>query len=281
MLTLFTIPKPMVGAAAMHQLNALRSWRALGEEVEIIVFGDEDGVAEAAASVGARHHPDIARTEWGTPLVSEAFVAAARLGASERLCYANADVILLDDLPAAVREVGERPALIVGRRVDLAVAGELQLDRGWQSRLRHAARERGRRGTDREIDYMVFPRAASWDLPPLAVGRPGWDNWLLYRARVLGLAVIDASSAVLAVHQSHGYDHVPGRSGPRWQGPEADRNWAQVAEMGRSYGIFDATHVLTPRGIRPAIGLRHLKRRVRRHPLLGRGVRVLDELRGA
>jgi hypothetical protein len=280
MLTLFSIPKAMVGAASTHQLNALRSWRALGDDVEILVFGDEDGVAEAAAAVGARHCPNVARNEWGTPLVSDAFATAARLAESERLCYANADVILLDDLPAAVRDVGERPALIVGRRVDLAVDGDLGLEPGWQSWVREEARGRGTLGTDREIDYMVFPRAVNWDFPPLAVGRPGWDNWLLYRARALGLAVIDASTAVLAVHQSHGYDHVPGRRGPRWQGPEADQNWAQLGEMGRPFGIFDASHVLTPRGIRPALGLRHLKRRARRHPLLGRGVRVLDVLRG-
>jgi hypothetical protein len=279
MLTLFTIPKPMAGAAAVAQLNALRSWRALADDVEILVFGDEEGVREAAADVAARHVPDIGRNEWGTPLVSDAFAAAARLATRERLCYANADMILLSDLPAALERVGERPALVVGRRVDLSVEGELAFEPGWEERLRSSAAEHGRPGTEREIDYIAFARGVDWQMPPLAVGRPGWDNWVLYRARALGLAIVDATDAVLAIHQRHGYEHVAGRTGPRWQGPEADRNRALVAEMGTAYGILDATHVLTPRGLRRAVGLRHLKRRARRHPLLGRGVRLVDPLR--
>jgi hypothetical protein len=279
-LTLFTIPKPMRGASAVAQLNALRSWRALGDDVEIFVFGDEDGVAEVADRVAARHVRDIRRNEWGTPLVSDAFAGAARLATRERLCYANADMILLSDLPAALQRVGERAALLVGRRVDLAVEVELAFEPGWEEWLRSSAAEQGRRGTERELDYMAFSRSVNWQMPPLAVGRPGWDNWVLYRARVLGLAIVDASDAVLAIHQRHGYEHVAGRTGPRWQGPEAVRNRALVAEMGTAYGILDATHVLTPRGLRPALGLRHLKRRARRHRLLGRGVRKVDELRG-
>jgi hypothetical protein len=212
--------------------------------------------------------------------VSDAFEAAGRLAGRERLCYANADIILLSDLPAALRRVGDRPALVVGRRVDLAVDGELAFEPGWEERLRRSAADHGRPGTEREIDYMAFPRDVDWQMPPLAVGRPGWDNWVLYRARSLGLAVVDASSEVLAVHQRHGYEHVAGRTGPRWQGPEADRNMALVADMGTAYGILDASHVLTPRGLRRAVGLRHLKRRARRHPLLGRGVRLVDGVRG-
>jgi SAM-dependent methyltransferase len=281
MLTLFTIPKSMAGATAVAQSNAFRSWRALGDDVEILLFGDEEGVGEAAEEVAARHVPDIGRNEWGTPLVRDAFAAAAQLATRERLCYANADMILLSDLPAALRRVGERAALVVGRRVDLAVDGELSFGGDGEARLRRLAAEQGRPGTEREIDYMAFPRGVDWQMPPLAVGRPGWDNWMIYRARLLGLAIVDASDTVLAIHQRHGYEHVAGRTGPRWQGPEADRNRALVAEMGTAYGILDASHVLTARSLRPAFGLRHLKRRARRHRLLGRGVRKADALRAS
>jgi hypothetical protein len=279
MLALFTIPKPFLGTTAVAQVNALQSWRALGPDLEIFVFGDEDGSADAAAAVGAQHVPEIPRNEWGTPLVSHAFTVSARLATAEWLCYANADVILLADLPTAVRQIGELPALIVGARVDVDLSSEIDFGPGWEDRLRRSAGERGKMGTEREIDYLVFPRKVDWNMPPLAVGRPGWDNWVLYRARSLGLSVVDATGVVLAIHQRHGYDHVPGRRGPRWQGPEAEVNRALVAEMGTAYGLFDATHVLTADGLVPARGLRYLKRRARRHRLLGRGVKVVDTLR--
>jgi hypothetical protein len=276
-LTLFTIPKPFAGAAAVAQLNALRSWRALGPEVDIVVFGDEDGVAAAAREVGARHVPEIAQTAWGTPLVSDAFATVAGLARTERLCYANADMLFLPDLLEAVRRV-TRPALVVGLRTGVDVDGELDFGPGWEERLRRLAGS-GTVGVERQIDYMVYPRDTPWEMPPFAVGRPGWDNWLLERARGLGLPLVDASRAVLAVHQNHGYEHVPERRGGRWHGPEADRNMRNLG-AGRAFGINDATHVLTPRGLAPALGVRHLKRRARRNTVLAPCVRAVDAVLG-
>jgi hypothetical protein len=277
-LTLFTIPKPFLGPAATAQMNALRSWNALGAGVEILVCGDEPGAAEAAAEVGARRVPDLARTELGTPLVSEAFSRAREVAHTHFLAYANADMLLFPDLLAALRRTRSRPGVLIGRRVDLAVDGELAFDDLSTGRLRGEAKRAGRTGTERQIDYLVFPRDIDWGLPPFAVGRPGWDNWLLYRARSLGLGVIDASGVVLAVHQRHDYDHVPGRSGESWQGPEAERNRELAAEMGHAYGLYDATHVLTERLLLPALGPRHLKRRLRRQRFLGHGVRMVEGL---
>jgi hypothetical protein len=277
-LTLFTIPKPFLGATATAQMNAMRSWAALGSGVEIVVCGDEPGAADAAAEVGARHLPDLARTELGTPLVSDAFVQVREAARTDLLAYANADMLLFPDLLAALRRTRPRPAVLIGRRVDLAVEGELAFDTRSNERLRAEAARVGRKGTERQIDYLVFPRAIDWQLPPFAVGRPGWDNWFLYRARSLGLAVIDASRVVLAVHQRHDHEHVPGRSGESWQGPEAERNRELAAEMGHAYGVHDATHVLTDRFLLPALGPRHLKRRLRRQPFLGRGVRLAETL---
>ena len=279
MLTLFTIPKPFRGAAAAAQERALANWRALGDEVEVLVIGDEEGAAEAAARAGAVHVPDVERTEWGTPLVGDAFATATRLGRHEVLAYANADMLFVPELLDAAHEAAHRRALVVGRRVDLDLDGELDLAPGWPDRLRAEAEARGRRGEENQLDYMLFPRDVAWEMPPFAVGRPGWDNWLLYRARSLGLPLVDASPLVLAVHQSHGYEHVPGRTGPRWQGPEGERNRALAATMGIPYGLLDAEHVLTPHGLRRALGARHLVRRARRTRAVGPALRAVDALR--
>jgi hypothetical protein len=266
-LALFTIPKAFRGAAATAQLNALGSWRASAPDAEIVLLGDEEGVAAAAAAVGALHLPEIARTEWGTPLVSDAFAAVAKAARSEALCYANADILLLPDLVEAVGRLRGR--------TDLAIDGEVDFGPGWQDTLRRHAEAHGQLGEENQIDYMVFPRDVDWEMPPFAVGRPAWDNWLLYRARELGLALVDATPSVLVVHQAHGYEHVPEATGPRWQGPEGDRNRALAAEMGFPYGILDATHVLTETRLLPALGRGHLKRRVQRIPVLGPRLRGL------
>ena len=39
----------------MIQRNAILSWKNLGDEVEIVLLGDEDGLGEFAAENGIKH----------------------------------------------------------------------------------------------------------------------------------------------------------------------------------------------------------------------------------
>ena len=54
-LTIFAAPKAFVGAAATNQHNAVLSWTQLGPNVEVILIGDEEGIAEATRELGTRH----------------------------------------------------------------------------------------------------------------------------------------------------------------------------------------------------------------------------------
>ena len=55
MITFFTTGKPFRGADGIIQRNALKSWKLLDPDVEVIVFGDEEGAAEVCADYGLRH----------------------------------------------------------------------------------------------------------------------------------------------------------------------------------------------------------------------------------
>src|SRR5512139_3889059 len=97
-LTIFTAPKPFTDAHnATLQRNAIGSWTCLGEDVQVILVGEEIGMAEAAAELGALHVPQVKRNPQGTPLVSDIFEQARRHSQSPILVYINADVILLPD----------------------------------------------------------------------------------------------------------------------------------------------------------------------------------------
>ena len=97
------------------------------------------------------------------------------------------------------------------------------------------------------IDYFVFTAGLFDPLPPFVVGRARFDNWLVWQARQRG-AVVDATRAVVAVHQRHDYAHVDGRV----RGSALRRRGA--AERGarggkrRIYTIFDASHRLRAAG---------------------------------
>jgi hypothetical protein len=264
MLTLFSIPKPFVGHVGVIQRNALGSWVRLGENVQVILIGNEDGIAEAARETGAEHVPDVERTKYGTPLVSSAFSAALRAARHRLLCYVNGDIMFTDELTRAVASIRKRKFLMVGRRWNLDIAEPWDFsDPQWRKKLLTFTRHRGTLYRDDAIDYFVFPRERKLiDLPPFAIGRPRWDNYFLFRCRQLGYPLIDATSVITAVHQNHDYAHVPEGTGPPHlsYSPEADANIKLLGDESRRFDMRDATHKLTTSGLQKNSGPEYCRR---------------------
>jgi hypothetical protein len=253
-LTLFSIPKPFDGPFATIQQNALRSWASLGD-VQVILLGDEPGVADAASAAGVEHLADVARNDRGTPRLDDAFARVDAVARHPLRCFVNADIVLLDDFLPAVRRIAGRvdPFLAVGASRNTAVTGLLDLgDVAVRAELRQRALEHGSSRGATAIDYFVFTAGLFDPMPPFVVGRARFDNWLVWRARQRG-AVVDASAAVVAVHQAHDYAHVQGGAAEAHFGAEADRNLELAGGKRRLYTIYDASHRLGPDG------------RVRRH----------------
>jgi hypothetical protein len=247
MLTLFSIPKPFEGHIAVIQRNAIQSWLRLHPDCEVVLCGDDYGTQETARQFGVKYVPAIARNNYGTPLINSAFEQVERIAGHPLLCYVNADIIFAGNLVAAVQSIPSREFLMIGRRWDIDISEPLDFaTTGWEHRLKNRVADHGFLHPPTGIDYFVFPRGIKWEAPPFAVGRPGWDNWLIYRARRLGLAVVDATRAVTAVHQNHNYTHVKYATDHTTEGPEADRNRELTGGWGHVFTISDATHFLQP-----------------------------------
>ncbi|MEW5722873.1 MAG: hypothetical protein AB1896_07180 [Thermodesulfobacteriota bacterium] len=139
----------------------------------------------------------------------------------------NADIMLLPDFPDALRQAGRRfdTFLMVGQRWDLKVEEPLDFSsETWVKRLRRRVRREGRRHGDNGIDYFVFTKGLWERIPPFALGRTTWDNWLIYDPLEKGRPVVDATSAVMAIHQDHDYSHAIGGRTGAWEGAEAKKN---------------------------------------------------------
>jgi hypothetical protein len=242
-ITFFSIPKPFEGRTETIQLNAIRSWKQLGE---VILFGDEAGVREAAAKTGALHVEHIERNEHGTPIVADALAQVESLSTSDTLCLVNSDIVLFDDLVAAAVRV-RPPFLMVGESWNAAIAGPIDFHDGWQQRLRTLPRRK--RGAD-AIDYFLYSRGLYERVPPFAIGRTAFDNWLIWSARASGASVVDATSVVRSIHQAHDYVHAGSLDQIR-TGPEAIRNRELAGGKAHLYSRFDATHRLTRSGLLP------------------------------
>jgi len=252
MLTIFSIPKPFKGHIGVIQRNAITSWTLLRPRPEIILFGNDEGVAEVALGLGVLHFPQIACNECGTPLLHDVFQKVEVQASHSILCYVNADILLMDDLRRAVERVREWRSqfLIVGQRWDLDICN--QLDFGvpeWQGALEQLALKAGRQRPCNWIDYFAFSKGFGQNLVPLAVGRASWDNWLIWHARSIGIPVVDVSKSVIAVHQNHDYSHHPKGAAGVWSGEEAIRNYKLAGGWRHLYSMENATHKLTDRGL--------------------------------
>src|SRR5215211_3527402 len=76
LITLFSAPKAFTDPhIAMIQRNAIKSWTLL-PDVDVILLGEETGLADAAKELGVRHLPNVARNESGIPLISSMFQLA-------------------------------------------------------------------------------------------------------------------------------------------------------------------------------------------------------------
>ena len=255
MLTLFSTPKAFTGHNDVIQRNSLRSWTLLGREIEIILLGDDHGTAEAANEFGVRHIGGIACNEFETPLIDSIFSQAQQAASYPLLAYVNADIILMDDFLAVVKQIAEEKpqSLIVGRRWNLDVEEPLDFSPSWQERLRQRVNERGQLFVATGIDYFVFNKGLFGDIPPFAIGRTAWDNWLLYRARVSKAALVDATDAAMVVHQNHDYNHHKQGAVGVWHGPEAQRNLELAGGSRHRFSISDRTHQLTANGLKRSI----------------------------
>jgi hypothetical protein len=161
----------------------------------------------------------------------------------------------MSDLVAAVQRVNQRKRryLMVGRRWTVEIAAPLEFSAGWEERLWDYTTTTGYADRTDAIDYFVFPKGTFEDIPPFAVGRTSWDNWLLYRARATDTPLIDATDVVRIIHHKHDYSHHKQGFTGVWEGPEAKRNYELAGGGYRLYSFRDATHVLTSRGLKLAL----------------------------
>lgn len=232
-ITFFTIVRPFRGEFDALQRQAIASWHAAVPGSEILLFGDRDGVEKAARGLGARHIPGITTNDQGTELVSAAFACAEREARHDWLCEVSADVILSAEIAWIVRVLMdyEHP-LVVGQRWDVDPDGAPD------SAVLHPPSA---------VDYFLYRRDTFGEIPPFAVGRRVYDNWIIWAAlERWGMTVIDATADLTAIHVNHGYpDWENGQQGLLVSDERAENlRLAQATGCNRWPGVHQAPYIL-------------------------------------
>lgn len=246
LITFFSAPKPFTDPhIAMIQRNAIKSWTLL-PDVEVILLGEETGLAEAAKELGVRRIPNVARNDSGAPLISSMFQLARENSEGDLLCIINTDMILMPDFVEAAKQVeGQRSKFVLlSQRWDYDIASPIDFADGWEIGLRESVRKQNQLHRPAGSDFFLFPLSTFHEIPPFTIGRAGWDNWMIYKARKEGWAVIDCTSSVMVVHQNHDYSHLP-EGKPHYEHPETNENIRLAGGQANiRYTILDSTHQL-------------------------------------
>lgn len=246
MLTLFACPKPFTDPhIAIIQRNAITSWTLLEPRPEIILFGNEAGSSDIAEQLGLLHIREVARNEFGTPLVGDIFEKAVQVASSEFLCYINADIILTNDFMSAFERVVscENEWLMVGSRTDIDITEFLNFnDKVWEKKLRTLVEKKGVPMVW-SSDYFVFHKDffEIQKMPPFAIGRMAFDNWFFWYASRKHASIVDTSKMVLAAHQNHHF--FQNRQDVKFD-LEKKRNRELAGDWACSFILADATHEL-------------------------------------
>ena len=230
MLTIFSTPKPIEGHSNVIQRNAIKSWTLLHPEVEVILFGDEEGTSEACRDLAIHHEPHVIRNEYGTKYLNYIFDRANQIARHKILCYANCDIMLTYDFRAAVEVTSKTYSefLMMGRRWDTNITEPWDFNQAeWDRRLRSLALSTGRLNGPSWVDYFCFSRDLYYGkMPPFLIGRDGWDPWLLWFARSSDVPLVDVSRAVVALHQNHDYAYLKRGPAAIHKEEEMSYNWS-------------------------------------------------------
>jgi len=262
-ITFFTIPKPFRGHINIIQRNAIKSWTLLHPQIEIILLGDEEGTAEVAEKLGVKHIPNVEKNEFGTPLINSAFDIAQSNSSNGIMVYINSDIIFMKDFLSAIQLLKESNQnldmfLMVGQRWDTDLTESIDFSvANLESQLKRYLVRNAVIHEPTGIDYFVFSeklfKKVSKKMPSFAIGRPGWDNWVINFVTYIGAIVIDASEVITAIHQNHSYTHIKEGFQGAFFGEEAKRNLRYAESYGSLKTIDDASHRLTLFGIQPKL----------------------------
>lgn len=235
MITFFACPREFKGIYDVIQRNAIQSWP--GET--IILAEPETNVSQTAAELNLTSY-EVKLSEEGIPLVNHIFYKGFDVARTELTCYVNADIILFPSFVEAAKLCAQSfdKFLMIGQRTDMDLSEEIDFSEGWGERVLESARLLGDLHPTSGIDYFCSPGNIWGKIPPFALGRYAWDNWLVATPLMNDVPVVDATEYVTAIHQNH-------KRHP-YHSPEASRNREMMGN--RLAGVGQANWKITSEG---------------------------------
>ena len=253
MVTFFSSLRPFVDPhTTVIQRNAIKSWLALTPRPEVLLIGDDAGVAEIAREFSVEHIPHVEKDNKGLPMRSSMCHIANAVAQNELLCIINSDIVVLDHFYHTLSDISLTRFVATGRRYDLDVDEEIAMDnKAWRSILRGRIHRDGKLRGPSAMDYAVYPKSISPPvLPPFPVNSFGWDPWFLYAHHQRGIPVVNITQVATIVHQNHESSDDVRRKRKAWlSDATAMAALRKVGGFSSMITLREADYVLTPTGL--------------------------------
>ena len=233
MITIFCTPKNFEGIFDIIQKNAMRSWRYLSKDLEIIIFGKSRGVQEVSDEIKAIHCPEVKCSKNGVPLLSDMFKKANKIASFDVLLFINSDIILPKNFIDCFKKANQTNSkfLFVGHRWDLKVDNFINFyEPNTNIKFWKISKSKSKKHSPAAIDFFLFRKNSLRRIPDFVVGRPGYDNWLIWYARRNFIPVIDISKEIQVIHQIHHFNFHNLKNNPNI----VDRNKIPIEQDGLS-----------------------------------------------
>ena len=266
MLTIFSSPRPFVdNHTEIIQRNAIESWIAIDPRPQVLLIGNDYGIADVAREYSLIHIEEVEVNKQGIPLRSSMCVLARDAAEYECLCLINSDIIFLSGLQRALEKLQLPEFLAAGRRHDLDVIGRIDFDDlDWQRHLKTRIEADGILHGPSAVDYVIYPQTIRPPvLPPFAMNGLGWDSWFLYEHKRRGIPVIDLTPVVTVIHQNHEARSEIKEKHWRWRvDPEAMRDLKEIGGFESMMTLREADFQVDHRGMVRSSGLRKVLARL-------------------
>lgn len=220
-----------------------------------------------ARKVGAERNNRIQTNENGLPLAHSLFQTAKALSNTPFLCYVNADIAFLGDFPSVIRRLcsglPKKNWILTGLRTTLPrkkfeqALTEIETGKKYYPQRFSLLAEDSLPAEPSAFDYFLFPKEAPIPLRPFYIGRPAWDNWILFAARCEGFQIIDATEAITAFHLKN--QTAQPQNETKWHGPEALHNYRISGMWWKGCKLNEVkTHLLSQKSLKKASFIHHL-----------------------
>ena len=221
--------------------NAIMNWARLSTNVNLILFDTDPELRLLGETFGwLTVRPPS--TLYGLPVLKELFIRAQQLYSTPYYGYANGDLLFTDDLLVTLRAIsgyhfhGNKGLLIVGRRTNFNLTDLSSAHRYSFEEVRWRALNGSLFQYNAQDYFIVTKDSFFWpDLPNFVVGRVAYDNWLVTRAILDRVLVVDATDTILALHQTGRGGNFEGHKSRLLKGKEKESASVNEKLAGRWY----------------------------------------------